>query len=180
MSTRKNQTGLTQAEQTSFIQAVIELNTDSNENNNKKGTEVEAYVGTAQKVNLLLPWRVAQHFAFAPHVANNVEQYKPSKEPARKTVSKFDNKAQKNETDIIGKLYLLRTRDTSITKKIGPRTRIVKWLYMRFPAIMGGAAVHYFIQEGMKSPPPSYMPYRGKEIITAGTKVELAKLGTKK
>ena len=180
-TTRPGQVGSNITEQNTLIAKIIANNKDSNTKNNTRFAPTEAYVGTAQKINLLIPWRVADHFAFTAHVANGIELYKPSKEAEPKRTSKFTSISRASKKgSIAGTLYLLQTRDESITKKIGTKTRIVRWLHMRFPSIMDGACVHYFIQEGMKSPPPIYKPYRGKENYTAAQKVELSKLGVKK
>jgi hypothetical protein len=181
MATRAGQVGSNITEQNALIQKIITQNKDANTKNNIRLIPTEAYVGTSQKINLMIPWRVADHFAYTAHVANGIELYKPSKEEAPKRTSKYTSIAKiSKKGSIAGNLYLLQTRDDSITKKIGTKTRIVRWLHMRFPSIMDGACVHHFIQEGMKSPPPVYKPYRGKDNVTASQKTELAKLGTKK
>ena len=182
-----SRTGPSQAEQTALALEVNNLNTDSNEKNNKAGVFVEGYVDSGCKTMVFIPKLVLKTFGpFKGHVANAIPSYIPNKATTgtNQRTNKFKTGGLIGSRSVyIGKLWMLEVAGTGVDKNMpksggGSATRKVKNLYMRFPSIMDSAAVSYFILNGFTTIPERWTLYRGK-YVTKTAEVELATLGTK-
>lgn len=180
-------TGPSKAEQNAAALTVNQLNTDSNEKNNKAGVFVEGYVDSGCKTIVFIPKLVLKTFGpFKAHVADQIPSYIPKKTTTTTTTrtSKFKTGGLNgNQGVYVGKLWMLEVAGAGIDKKMpkpggGSSVRKVKNLYMRFPSIMDSAAVSYFILEGFTTIPERWTLYRGK-YVTKSAEVDLASLGTK-